>query len=285
MPFGPTGQENKISFLEYDVIFTFYRIKLLRQVKETAGYIPSEVEQLRMSFSKYDKNGNDQVEGVELRTLIAETIPESTRSKEDQMEIIQLLQEVGSSSDLGGLSFTQFLWLNRKCHDKRDERDVSLEAGVLRDCNFSPEEVEGYRQVFSADVGWGGELGFSALLLILTRFHTLTAQQSQELRHIVVDLSPYNRETIRFPQFLRLMDMFENQNLMGVNDAAVKTVHQTAKVAEIRARLDPRGSIWGDGTCSQGSCRSLSKERGNMSKELEEALASRDTLRFSLLDF
>merc|ERR1711959_285545 len=144
-------------------------------------------------------------ERAELQKLIAQYFPDATKSRAQQVEIQKLLMSFECSNSDGGLDFHKFVWLMRKCDDMRDEVDVKMEAEVVKECELTVEEVEGFRQVFSASVNWTGELDLQALKELLLRVTELSEDDVDELGSIVRDVHPHGREAARFPQFLRLL--------------------------------------------------------------------------------
>lgn len=260
-------QGDSMTIVDFEEVFRVYRLLLTETVRLNAGYIPSEVEQLSELFERYDKYENGIVQGSELRKLIADNIPEATQDKTSQQEILRLLDEVAGTDGLaddrtvsdmtfgkepasspgtprafGGmksLTFTQFLWLTRRCHDRRDKRDIAVEARILQECDFGPDEVEGYRQLFSAGVNWAGELNLKAVKGLLSRIHVLTPTQEEKLGQLVRELSPERREAVRFPQFLLLMQMLEKDNFLGLKDAVERALSSSMSRAATKG-LPPR---------------------------------------------
>merc|ERR1719443_769563 len=114
----------------------------------------------------------------------------------------------------------------RKGDDMRDVSDVRLEAEVTKGCNLSVEEVEGFRQIFSSVVNWTGELDLEALKELLLRVVDLSDEAIEELGDIVRKVHPHGREVARFPQFLKLVKTLTETNLLGVNDAAARSVRR-----------------------------------------------------------
>merc|ERR1712190_481748 len=112
------------------------------------------------------------MERSELMTLIGEYFPDSTKSKAAQKDIQRALNEVDTDAN-GYLNFQEFLLLMRKCDDSRDSRDIELEQEVIRECQLTTDEVDGVRQIFSANVDWKGELDLDTLGVILSRITEL----------------------------------------------------------------------------------------------------------------
>jgi len=215
--------EDELSLVRFEAIFAAYRAELVQTVRENAGYIPQEVEHLRQTFQAYDKDKSGTVERDELRRMIAETIPEATWTKDGQEQMQKLLQEI-SPQDPRCLNFNQFLWLSRRCHDQRDEQDIVHEEKILQELQFSPEEVEGYRALFSHHVNWMGELSLEALTQILKNIHKITLVQEEELAGLVRKFSLDRREAVRFPQFLKLVHKMIQEDWGGLNAAVERVI-------------------------------------------------------------
>mmetsp|Transcript_93217 Transcript_93217/g.171075 ORF Transcript_93217/g.171075 Transcript_93217/m.171075 type:complete len:182 (+) Transcript_93217:16-561(+) len=158
--------------------------------------------------------------------MIARYFPDATKSRRQQVEIQKMLTEFSLTNKDGSLNFLFFTWLMRKCDDMRDETDVRLEAEVVKECGLNSEEVEGFRQVFSQNVNWTGELDFEALKELLQRVIDLTEEKMEDLHKLVRDVHPESRPTARFPQFLRLVKKLTDEDALGVNDAAAALVRR-----------------------------------------------------------
>eukprot|EP00747_Dinoflagellata_sp_TGD_P126181 gnl/TRDRNA2_/TRDRNA2_174258_c0_seq1.p1 gnl/TRDRNA2_/TRDRNA2_174258_c0~~gnl/TRDRNA2_/TRDRNA2_174258_c0_seq1.p1 ORF type:complete len:231 (-),score=56.75 gnl/TRDRNA2_/TRDRNA2_174258_c0_seq1:381-1073(-) len=190
-----------------------------------ACYTAAEVAQMQSIFKSYDKDGNGDLEHRELRSMISRYFPEATRSRAQQKEMLELLNEVDTDGSKT-IDFNEFLWLMRKCDDMRDAVDVQLEMQVAKDLEITAEEVEGFRQIFSTNVNWCGELDIESLTKLLNSIMELSEEESLALVTTVQELHPDGRDVARFPQFLKLVHKLTQDNALGINDAATRVVRR-----------------------------------------------------------
>mmetsp|Transcript_26414 Transcript_26414/g.48323 ORF Transcript_26414/g.48323 Transcript_26414/m.48323 type:complete len:954 (+) Transcript_26414:52-2913(+) len=233
----------QMNIAAYEYFFKLYRQHIIELVRKNAGYVPSEVERLRKSYRTYDENRNGCIEHAELRHLITDYFPEAMRSKKHQQDMQNLLQEVVGQSFAGKapgeLNFKDFLWLTRKCHDLRDEADVHLEEEVVKEYHFCAEEVEGFRQLFSSNVNWAGELDFPSIRDMLLKITDLTEEEEMEIKHLIKSIHPEGKLSARFPQFLQLVKKLSSDNMLSVNDAASRVVKADEEMRQKHASSDP----------------------------------------------
>jgi len=114
----------------------------------------------------------------------------------------------------------------RQCDDVRDSKDLELERQFVRECNWQREEVEGYRQIFSAHADWTGELGLESLALLLGPLVEMSESTLRDLPTLVKEVHPEGREAARFPQFLRLVERLTRETYGRVNDEAARVVRR-----------------------------------------------------------
>lgn len=203
----------------YEAWFRHFRRLLMEDIRASAGYNIAEKAWLQQLFNGYDEDGSGTIERGELMQLIASYFPDSTKSKDGQRDVQKALDEVDTEGK-GELDFKAFLRLTRKCDDSRDSRDMQLEVEVVKECDFTPEEVDGFRQIFSANVDWKGELDLQSLASILSRVAKLSEDDLRNLSSLVCDVHPQGREVARFPQFLKLVKRLTEENYGKLNDQA-----------------------------------------------------------------
>jgi Ca2+-binding EF-hand superfamily protein len=207
----------------FEAIWSHYNRLAVQEVRSKFGYNAAEVAKLSHVFHTFDKDKSGTVEQKELSKMIAEYFPDATKSKQGQQDIQRALSEVDRNGD-GELDFMEFLNLMRKCDDMRDKADMEQEQAAVVECGLSPEEVDGFRQIFSAHVDWRGELDLRALAGLLSRVVDLSEEEAQELERVVREVHPHSRDVARFPQFLRLIKRLTQDNYGGVNNAAARLV-------------------------------------------------------------
>lgn len=205
----------------FEAWFRHFHRLIVADVRASAGYGIAEKAWLQQLFNEYDEDGSGTIERGELLLLLATYFPDSTKSKESQREVQKALDAVDTSGT-GELDFNAFLQLSRKCDDWRDSRDVHLEIEVVQECGFTPEEVDGFRQIFSANVDWKGELDLGTLAQILSRLIALSEDDLQNLSMVVCQVHPQGREVARFPQFLKLVKRLTEENYGQLNDQAAR---------------------------------------------------------------
>jgi len=211
----------------FELFYKHYRRAVVEDIRKNAGYGPKEIVHLTSIFNGYDKDKSGTIERSELQQLIAQYFPDATKSRSQQIEIQKILASFDTGAKTGELDFHKFVWLMRKCDDMRDKSDVEQEAEVVKECNLSVEELEGFRQIFSSAVHWTGELDVPSLQELLTKVVDLNEDEGEELRKIVQQVHPHGRDVVRFPQFIKLIKRITEENLLGVNDAANRSLRRS----------------------------------------------------------
>lgn len=214
---------------EWEFFCKRYRELVVKQVRAAGGYTPLEVEHMQVLFNEFDADGSGAIEAKELRQLIAAYFPEASKSKAGQKVLQDMLGEIDDGNM--EIEFKEFLWLMRRCDDMRDERDIRMEVEVVKDCALPGEDVEGYRQIFSSNVDWKGDMNLDNLFVLLSGILAgeMTGDQGEELMQLVRDVHPEGREVCRFPQFLKLIKRITEDNALGLNDAATRVVRREEK--------------------------------------------------------
>jgi len=216
--------ENQVLFvnkLGLETFFKHHRRLAIQEIRANAGFSLAEKAWLQEVFDEYDANKGGTIDRAELMQLIKEYFPDATKSKEAQEDVRKALEEVDQDGN-GELDFSEFLLLTRKCDDARDSRDMQLEAEVARECGFTTEEVDGFRQIFSANVDMRGEVDLATLANILGRVVELSENDLRDLSSLVCEVHPQGREVARFPQFLRLIKRLTEANYAHLNDQAAR---------------------------------------------------------------
>jgi Ca2+-binding EF-hand superfamily protein len=219
---GVFAQEMTLS--HFDRFFAAYRKLLMDSVLEHAGFVPSEVEMLRDVFDSYDEEDEGVLNAAAMRRLVAELIPEAN-DPVGRSKVLAIIEEF-TPAGKAGLDFRGFLHLMRACHDLRDEQDIVRESEIVTRCEFSPEEVEGLRQLFSSNINCFGEVTLENLTKVFQRITQVTEREERELALLLREANPQHRECVRFPDFLNLMRTVIQQNVLGVNDASSRVLRR-----------------------------------------------------------
>merc|ERR1712100_345746 len=102
-----------------------------------------------------------------------------------------------------------------------------METEVVKECSLSMEEVEGFRQIFSAVVNWSGELDLQQIKDLLQSVVEFSDDETSELSKLVREVHPHGREVARF-LFIRLVKKLTDDNLLGVNEAANRSMRRAS---------------------------------------------------------
>lgn len=223
-----TKGQHSLSVEAFEKFYKQYRKAVVEEIRKNAGYSPKEIIQLHQIFAAYDRDKSGTIERSELQKLIAQYFPDATKSRAQQVEIQKILASFDAGPKTGELDFHKFVWLMRKCDDMRDETDVHMETEVVKECSLSMEEVEGFRQIFSAVVNWSGELDLQQIKDLLQSVVEFSDDETSELSKIVREVHPHGREVARFPQFIRLVKKLTDDNLLGVNEAANRSMRRAS---------------------------------------------------------
>jgi len=245
----------------FEEFFRQWRKVAIDQVRSRAGYSSVEVARLREAFKTFDKDNNGTIEKVEFQDLISTYFPDALKSRTEQQDVVRLIKEI----DVDGnqtIDFIEFLHLVRKCDDMRDAADLKLEKEVVKACGFSQEETDGFRQVFTENIGWTGELDVPALAELLGTVIYLTEARTAELVELVKSVHPHGRPVARFPQFLKLIKQLTEDNYGGVNSKAAKraecelamqTMKSQERVMERRRSKDEKRRRAGEGAAPKAA--------------------------------
>lgn len=223
---GDSHGEEDLTIAEFEKFFSTYRKLLMESVAAHAGFVPVEVDMLHKVFAQYDVSQTDYLEPTELRAVVRDLIPEAMETPEGRLEVQKMLEHL--APDEAGLDFSGFLWLMRKCHDQRDERDILKETEVVKLCEYTPEEVEGLRQLFSSHINWAGEVSLETLVDLFGRITTVSEADEDELGLLLYEVckTPLNCRTMRFPNFMLFMRHLVQFNLFGLNEAADRAIRR-----------------------------------------------------------
>jgi len=249
---------------EFEAFFKQYRAALMETVRQNAGFVTAEVVRLRAIFDSYDQNEKGALVPNELRKLIQDHMPEAVLSKEGKEEVKNILSELPPAREVrpastravskranskgsietqkGCLDFDQFLLLMRRSYDLRDERDILREDEAIKDCDYSMDEVESFRQVFLSYVDSSGEMDIEVVLVLLEKITCIDEEETDVLSELIRQLNPERREVVRFPQFLRLMHSITTQNLFGLNTTAEQLADAERVRKAVRRSLHKRDS-------------------------------------------
>jgi len=200
-----------------------------------------------------------------MRRIFKDYMPESTLDMQGKEEMKHILSELpgwkkevlerkpaASKASKSGaaavhqLEFSQFLILMRRFYDSRDEKDIFREEEAIKDCEYSTDEVEAFRQVFLGCVDSSGEMDLPCLIQLLAKLIAIGENEEWQLRVLIKELSPERREVVRFPQFLRLVHHVITKNMFGLSTTAeqvagaqrmVRQVQRTTNVAAESGRM------------------------------------------------
>jgi len=214
-----------VNRVDFEAFFRHYCRLVVEEVRTGAGYSSSEKSLLWEAFNQYDEDKNGVIERGEFVKLITAYFPDSTKSRTGQREVQRALLAADADAHRG-LDFGNFLGLMRHCDDARDCKDLELERQFVRECNWQREEVEGYRQIFSAHADWTGELDLENLVLLLGPLVEMSEDALRDLSTLVKEVHPEGRQAARFPQFLRLVERLTQENYGRVNDEAARIVRR-----------------------------------------------------------
>jgi Ca2+-binding EF-hand superfamily protein len=139
----------------FEEFFRQWRKVAIDQVRSRAGYSTLEVSRLREAFKTFDKDNSGTIEKEEFQDLIRTYFPDALKSRTEQQDVVRLIKDVDSDGN-DSIDFNEFLHLLRKCDDMRDSADIKLEKEVVKECGFSQEEADGFRQVFTEHISWTG---------------------------------------------------------------------------------------------------------------------------------
>lgn len=223
-----TGEIFSVNLRGFEAFYKHYSWFTIQENRTNLGYSPLEMVKLKESFDKFDKDKSGTIEKTETILLINHYFPDAKQSKEAQQNMARLMAKVDTDGNFE-IDFGEFVSLMRKCDDMRDAADIKREAEVIKDCQFTQDEVEGFRQVFSANANWCGELSADRVVELMMNFAELDQKQAAEIAELVTEVHPYNRDVARFPQFLQVIKQITEDADLGVREAAERVVRRENK--------------------------------------------------------
>lgn len=217
-----------LTLSEFEGFFKRYRKLYVEWAAQRSGFVPKEVQSLKEIWDKYDVDDNGWLDPLEMRQMVRDLVPEAV-SVEGKAAIIQWLPSAFSEEKF---RFGSFLTFMRKCFDWRDEKDIKCEVEVVKECGYSSDDVEFLRAIFSPNINYTGEVEFGALKEIFSSITEFSSYQLECFHELVRRTHPEGRPAARFPQFLLIVHKVTTQNLLGINDAADRTLRRQRQLTE-----------------------------------------------------
>jgi Ca2+-binding EF-hand superfamily protein len=196
--------------------------------RDNCGFSPKELEELKCVFKSYDADGGGEIANRELIQLVEDVFPDMAHDKAMRPKLLQIMETVDSDHS-GSLDFRDFLCLMQLLREAQDDEKVIKEQIAVKTTMFTPQEVEGFRELFIDAANDSSSLSLSAVRKMISLITPLGDQRTEELyRHVrdVVSakLQKLGNESIQldFPEFLRLMRKLLDLNFARIKDTTTE---------------------------------------------------------------
>merc|ERR1712232_1542932 len=114
------------------------------------------------------------------------------------------------------MDLAEAFWVVRLYSDMREEDQWRREQDAARVAGFSPTQVAQFRKSFvEADADGSGELSDTEILSVFDGLMALSMLQVHRLKSEMSANAAKGRDTIDFPEFLRLMGIIVGNALDG----------------------------------------------------------------------
>eukprot|EP00929_Paragymnodinium_shiwhaense_P097113 TRINITY_DN58877_c0_g1_i1.p1 TRINITY_DN58877_c0_g1~~TRINITY_DN58877_c0_g1_i1.p1 ORF type:complete len:1150 (+),score=198.43 TRINITY_DN58877_c0_g1_i1:193-3642(+) len=212
---SPSGDSTEYNFSNFADLAGQVEATARDQVKKTYGFDDAAVVQFREEFASYNRKGNGEIKGAELRMLLQDRFSSVASGVDTRPLLVQLVEEVVESDGSGTLSFDKFLRLMRACENLRESSMSAAETAAVRETGFSREEVADFRQLFL-----GGtercHVFFEELQQMLAETIPLGSKNSVLLKERF-DANVSSPGHMTFGEFLRLMRTLMDENFAGIS--------------------------------------------------------------------
>merc|ERR1740129_370688 len=138
------GATDCSGFLRLFKCLTAHRRQALR---ETGGFTPSALEDLKRCFAQYDRDRSGEIGQRELVALVQDVFPSMAHDRERRPELQRLMESVDVAND-GSLAFPEFLHLMAQLQEIQDRERFAREQAAILEVGFTKEEVLEFGKLF-----------------------------------------------------------------------------------------------------------------------------------------
>jgi Ca2+-binding EF-hand superfamily protein len=218
-----TFNDNNIESRQFIHIVKTFR-KLARQFfQENCCFSSKELEDLKFVFKSYDVDGGGDIGNRELIQLVEDAFPDVAHDKAMRPKLLEIMEKVDRDNS-GSLDFKDFLNLMQLLREAQDDEKVVKEAIAAKATMFSPQEVEGFRELFIESQHGSEYVSFQDVMHLLGSVMPLGDKYADDLYRHVRDVAATKHHMhgeqlhIDFPEFLRLMRKLLDCNFARIKD-------------------------------------------------------------------
>jgi calmodulin len=222
--------DGDVSLIPFMRLVIKFKLEAQQMYRSNGGYKHSEMVGLENLFRQYDKDGSGDVSLAELGKLLCQMFPVVTHTLRPKLHL--LLQTVDASNKKT-LSFRDFVHVCREFHDIRAATKLQKEQEAVKATGFEPDDVVSFRHVFQ-EMTIGDQVTFARIRQTIGNFCALgdknratldeamlQARKNREKEEIIPEILPSRqgldeKDTLDFPEFLRLMWDLEERNFGNV---------------------------------------------------------------------
>lgn len=224
LPMGDgEGPVDCVSFLRLYKTFAAERRRILR---ETGGFSPSALEDLKLCFEAYDRDSSGEIGQRELVALVQDVFPAMAHDRERRPELQRLMEGVDVAGD-GSLSFSEFLHLMGQLQEIQDRERYAREQKAIQEVGFTKEEVLDFRKLFmSVDDDGDGEITLAESMAMMQAICPLGAKNTADFTIIFKQIVRRQRgvsqddpaERSNFAEFMYLVKHLVDSNFAQINE-------------------------------------------------------------------
>jgi len=200
-----------------------YRRNARADFRENSGFSHAELQEMRETFDRYDRDGSGDICGKELINIIEDLFPTMAHDPVMRPKLSKMMREIDTDGS-GTLDFGDFMRLMQQLQELKMVEPMAKEKKAFKESCFSAKEVEEFRELFLAGDDGGGYLSFPKLVQMLGTIVPMGDKNVTDLTVMVRGLTRRHQDSsgappsVDFPEFLQLM-----KQLLDVDFAGIKT--------------------------------------------------------------
>jgi len=221
------GADSGISVASFVRAMVMHKRDARAAFRENSGFAPTEIEQFRESFQRYDRDGSGDISKREMVPLIEDSFPTMAHDPAMRPRLIQLVADADADGS-GSLEFQDFLRLMALINDIQAKEQLEKEQIAIAATTFSQREVEEFRESFLYHSAQQTMLGIDEVERMLGMICPLGARNAAELLTILEDIVSKMRQEemqithVNFPEFLVLMHKLLEVDFAGIAERLKK---------------------------------------------------------------
>merc|ERR1712216_20417 len=180
-----------------------------------------EIVDLQSAFNRYDADGSGDISNRELIVLVEECFADMAHDEQMRPHLAELMSEVDADKS-GSLDFSDFIRLMQQLRELKDREQVAKEQQAVRETEFTPGEVNEFRELFLSCETSSGKLSLHEIRQMLEMICPMGDRNSAELTAIFHSITTRTSEDHRneadFPEFLWIMRKLLDMNFANIRE-------------------------------------------------------------------